>query len=196
MSKIKRRVTVDSAKSVPDEGDRRKPSVFERLGPGARKQLDDRGESSYNTKCRRWLISGECNFGNSCKFQHGPPYKKARGEDSPDKSRARPKHFKKEIEASDSDSDQRSRSKVKKEKIRSIVSKKAAVPDSDSDSSGDSWEQERPPSDRPDLDFKKELELERQRQLIQKELSQLSQEEEARENITIQKKVSPTMPAG
>lgn len=47
-----------------------------------------------------------------------------------------------------------------------------------------------------DLDFKKELELERQRQLIQKELSQLSQEEEARENITIQKKVSPTMPAG
>lgn len=41
MSKIKRRVTVDSAKSVPDEGDRRKPSVFERLGPGARKQLDD-----------------------------------------------------------------------------------------------------------------------------------------------------------
>lgn len=61
----------------------------------------------------------------------------------------RPKHFKKEIEASDSDSDQRSRSKVKKEKIRSIVSKKAAAPDSDSDSSGDSWEQERPPSDRP-----------------------------------------------
>lgn len=47
-----------------------------------------------------------------------------------------------------------------------------------------------------DLDFKKELELERQRQLIQKELSQLSQEEEARENITIQKKVSPPMPAG
>lgn len=46
-----------------------------------------------------------------------------------------------------------------------------------------------------DLDFKKELELERQRQLIQKELSQLSQEEEARENITIQKKVSPPMPA-
>lgn len=41
MSKIKRRVTVDSAKSVTDEGDRRKPSVFERLGPGARKQLDD-----------------------------------------------------------------------------------------------------------------------------------------------------------
>lgn len=72
-----------------------------------------------------------------------------RGEDSPDKSRARSKHFKKEIETSDSDSDQRSRSKVRKEKIRSIVSKKAAAPDSDSDSSADSWEQERPPSDRP-----------------------------------------------
>lgn len=72
-----------------------------------------------------------------------------RGEDSPDKSRVRPKHFKKEIEASDSDSDHRSRSKVKKEKIRSIVSKKAAAPDSDSDSSGDSWEQKRPSSDRP-----------------------------------------------
>lgn len=40
-----------------------------------------------------------------------------------------------------------------------------------------------------DLDYKKELELERQRQLIQKELNQLNQEE-ARENITIQKKVS------
>lgn len=74
-----------------------------------------------------------------------------RGEDSPDKSRARSKHFKKEIETSDSDSDQRSRSKVRKEKIRSIVSKKAAAPDSDSDSSGDSWEQERPPSDRPGI---------------------------------------------
>ena len=45
-----------------------------------------------------------------------------------------------------------------------------------------------------DLDFKKELELVRQRQQIQKELNLLSREEEARENITIQKKVSVCPP--
>ena len=45
-----------------------------------------------------------------------------------------------------------------------------------------------------DLDFKKELELVRQRQQIQKELNLLSREEEARENITIQKKVSVCFP--
>lgn len=33
MSSKKRRVTVDNQQ--PDENDRRKPSVFERLGPGA-----------------------------------------------------------------------------------------------------------------------------------------------------------------
>lgn len=34
MSKAKRKVTVDAGKSVPDDSERRKPSVFERLGPG------------------------------------------------------------------------------------------------------------------------------------------------------------------
>lgn len=68
-----------------------------------------------------------------------------RGEESPDKPRSRPKHYKKEAEGSDSDSDHRSHSKTKKEKIRSIVSKKKAAQESDSDTS-DSWEQERPQS--------------------------------------------------
>ena len=70
-------------------------------------------------------------------------------EESPDKARARQKHYKRELEGSDSDSDPRSHSKAKKEKIRSIVSKKKTPhPESGSDSS-DSWEQERPQSDRP-----------------------------------------------
>lgn len=34
MSKSRRKVTVDTAKSVSDESEKRKPSVFERLGPG------------------------------------------------------------------------------------------------------------------------------------------------------------------
>ena len=70
-------------------------------------------------------------------------------EESPDKARARQKHYKRELEGSDSDSDPRSHSKAKKEKIRSIVSKKKTPhPESGSDSS-DSWEQEHPQSERP-----------------------------------------------
>lgn len=34
MSKSRRKVTVDTAKSVSDDSEKRKPSVFERLGPG------------------------------------------------------------------------------------------------------------------------------------------------------------------
>jgi hypothetical protein len=35
MSKLKRKVTVDNPHSTQEDNDRRKPSVFERLGPGA-----------------------------------------------------------------------------------------------------------------------------------------------------------------
>ncbi len=34
MSKPRRRVTVDTGKPVSEESEKRKPSVFERLGPG------------------------------------------------------------------------------------------------------------------------------------------------------------------
>ena len=34
MSKARRRVTVDVESTVPDDAGKRKPSVFERLGPG------------------------------------------------------------------------------------------------------------------------------------------------------------------
>ena len=45
----------------------------------------------------------------------------------------------------------------------------------------------------PALDYKKELELEQKRQQLQRELSQLAEEEV--ENITIQKKVGPRFTA-
>ena len=67
----------------------------------------------------------------------------------PWQSKSQAKALQEELEGSDSDSDPRSHSKAKKEKIRSIVSKKKTPhPESGSDSS-DSWEQERPQSDRP-----------------------------------------------
>lgn len=44
-SKSKRRVTVDTGNPVPEDSEKRKPSVFERLGPGA----GQRKFSDYDT---------------------------------------------------------------------------------------------------------------------------------------------------
>lgn len=77
MSKSRRKVTVDTAKSVSDDSEKRKPSVFERLGPGGgQRKYDYEAErmekSSYVEKCRNWLLTGSCSFGSKCKFLHGP----------------------------------------------------------------------------------------------------------------------------
>ncbi|KAK7484825.1 hypothetical protein BaRGS_00023868 [Batillaria attramentaria] len=74
-SKSKRRVTVDTGNAVSEDSEKRKPSVFERLGPGGgqRKYSEyeagsagDRGEK----KCRPYLLTGECPYGSTCKYKH------------------------------------------------------------------------------------------------------------------------------
>ena len=57
MSKLKRKVTVDNPHSTQEDNDRRKPSVFERLGPGAagasRKYEDNYRNFQYRVpRCR------------------------------------------------------------------------------------------------------------------------------------------------
>ncbi|CAC5405615.1 ZC3H13 [Mytilus coruscus] len=145
MSKLKRRVTVDNQQSTQDESDRRKPSVFERLGPGAA------GASrKYDESICRNFLAGKCYYGIKCKFKH---VKRRQERDE------------------DSSSDEFSK----------IVRK------SRRDSERSEGEEEMKGSKK--LDFKKELELEKKRQQIERELQQLGGLEE-RENITIEKKLS------
>ncbi|XP_052104398.1 zinc finger CCCH domain-containing protein 13-like isoform X4 [Mytilus californianus] len=145
MSKLKRRVTVDNQQSTQDESDRRKPSVFERLGPGAA------GASrKYDESICRNFLAGKCYYGIKCKFKH---VKRRQERDE------------------DSSSDEFSK----------IVRK------SRRDSERSEGEEEMKGSKK--LDFKKELELEKKRQQIERELQQLGGLEE-RENITIEKKMS------
>uniref|UniRef100_A0ACB8GF92 Uncharacterized protein n=1 Tax=Sphaerodactylus townsendi TaxID=933632 RepID=A0ACB8GF92_9SAUR len=63
MSKIRRKVTVENTKTISDSTSRR-PSVFERLGPST--------GSTAETQCRNWLKTGNCLYGNTCRFVHGP----------------------------------------------------------------------------------------------------------------------------
>ena len=60
-SKSKRRVTVDTGNTVSEDSEKRKPSVFERLGPGA----GQRKYSEYDSEvwfCLLGLIICRCLF--------------------------------------------------------------------------------------------------------------------------------------
>ncbi|KAG8586039.1 hypothetical protein GDO81_005217, partial [Engystomops pustulosus] len=63
MSKIRRKVTVENTKTISDSTSRR-PSVFERLGPST--------GNSAETQCRNWMKTGNCVYGNTCRYVHGP----------------------------------------------------------------------------------------------------------------------------
>ena len=62
-NKSRRRVTVEGS-----DGEKRKPSVFERLGPGAPPRASTGHEEEQ--KCRHWLKYGHCRYGNACIFKH------------------------------------------------------------------------------------------------------------------------------
>ncbi|KAK8772557.1 hypothetical protein V5799_024197, partial [Amblyomma americanum] len=68
-SKVQRKVTVENLKESGD-GPRR-PSVFDRLGPGAvtaqerHSRNNDPGE-----QCRNWMRNGACSYGSKCRYQH------------------------------------------------------------------------------------------------------------------------------
>lgn len=149
MSKLKRKVTVDNPHSTQEDNDRRKPSVFERLGPGAA------GASrKYEDNICRNFLAGKCFYGTKCRFTH-IKRKPERDDDSGSDDYSKP------------------------------VRSKSTVSRRESDRS-DGEEEMR---GNKKLDFKKELELEKKRQQIERELKQLGAYEE-RENITIEKKIS------
>ncbi|KAL8592463.1 hypothetical protein ACOMHN_021405 [Nucella lapillus] len=232
-SKSKRRVTVDPGNTVSEDAEKRKPSVFERLGPGAGHQRkyseireaplrDYDSERERQKKCRPFLLNGECPYGATCKYKHVQLSRKSRSREddaSPENLRLKLKGGPSERggdKRRDSDSESRdpparcsghvrrdkgseggdrplsasaaiSSRRDKETKIRSqVVVKKSENQDSDDsgDDSDTNWFST--------LDYKKELELEQKRQQLQRELSQLAEEEV--ENITIQKKV-PVSPS-
>ncbi|XP_061426500.1 zinc finger CCCH domain-containing protein 13-like isoform X1 [Lethenteron reissneri] len=90
MSKVRRTVTVESSKTVSENALRR-PSVFERLGPGGGGGGGGGGgagtgggtasttvtpvQSKTTEICRNWM-KGRCNYGNSCRFSHPLPRSK------------------------------------------------------------------------------------------------------------------------
>ncbi|KAL1417475.1 hypothetical protein MTO96_000574 [Rhipicephalus appendiculatus] len=67
-SKVQRKVTVENVKESGD-GPRR-PSVFERLGPGAVTNQERRSRDDPGEQCRNWMRSGACSFGSKCRYQH------------------------------------------------------------------------------------------------------------------------------
>ena len=50
-SKSKRRVTVDTGNTVSEDSEKRKPSVFERLGPGAGQRKYSEYDSEVDSVC-------------------------------------------------------------------------------------------------------------------------------------------------
>lgn len=93
MSKIRRKVTVENTKTISDSTSRR-PSVFERLGPSTgSSSAEVRAEilskqkhfifisakrdlipyfPYLQTQCRNWMKTGNCSYGNTCRFIHSP----------------------------------------------------------------------------------------------------------------------------
>ena len=55
-SKSKRRVTVDTGNTVSEDSEKRKPSVFERLGPGAGQRKYSEYDSEVCSVLFAWLI--------------------------------------------------------------------------------------------------------------------------------------------
>ncbi|KYO24002.1 zinc finger CCCH domain-containing protein 13 isoform B [Alligator mississippiensis] len=199
MSKIRRKVTVENTKTISDSTSRR-PSVFERLGPST--------GSTAETQCRNWLKTGNCLYGNTCRFVHGPsPRGKGYSSSyrrSPERPtgdlRERMKNKRQEVETEPQKRNtEESSSPVRKESSRGrhrekedIKITKERTPESEEEN-GD-WETNREDSDNGDVnyDYDHELSLEMKRQKIQRELMKLEQENmEKREEIVIKKEISP-----
>lgn len=218
-SKVKRKVTVENSK----DGDQqpRRPSVFERLGPNAvnvaAQPSDRHNRPEQNEKCRNWLRSGTCMYGNTCRFKHDPFPQPSRRASKPEKDmdekdlRHRVRTKRDEPKGSRTGSlspkrigkrsSSRSRKGEHESKIKSTVvvtrprspaPPSAETADSKKKSEGN-WEDDSDdwPMDAAQLDFKEELTLERKRQQLQRELAlELQKERLLNENVTITKTVS------
>ncbi|XP_036367355.1 zinc finger CCCH domain-containing protein 13 isoform X2 [Octopus sinensis] len=221
MSKSRRKVTVDTAKSVSDESEKRKPSVFERLGPGGGQRKyeyepERMDKTAYVDKCRNWLLTRACPFGSKCKFLHGPFSEETNGPENRSRSSKRhesdntddiklklkshrDKGSDRKRKTENSSTEKRSHSKIKHEKegkIKStVVVKKPVDPESEIDSEEpEEWSED---DSLKNLDFKEELTLVRKRQELQRALSNLpAPPEEQRENLTIEKKIHRHMLSG
>lgn len=199
MSKIRRKVTVENTKTISDSTSRR-PSVFERLGPST--------GSTAETQCRNWLKTGNCLYGNTCRFVHGPsPRGKGYSSNyrrSPERPtgdlRERMKNKRQDVDTEPQKRNtEESSSPVRKESSRGrhrekedIKITKERTPESEEENV--EWETNRDDSDNGDInyDYVHELSLEMKRQKIQRELMKLEQENmEKREEIIIKKEVSP-----
>ncbi|XP_076352583.1 uncharacterized protein LOC143247919 [Tachypleus tridentatus] len=87
-SKVKRKVTVENSKSSKNKSQEseevpRRPSVFERLGTvslslGLPSQ-DRHSKADALEKCHNWLRTGNCSYGETCRYQHGPYSSGTRG---------------------------------------------------------------------------------------------------------------------
>ncbi|XP_052217681.1 zinc finger CCCH domain-containing protein 13-like isoform X2 [Dreissena polymorpha] len=145
MSKNKRKVTVDA-------DDRKKPSVFERLGPNAIKRpvgkYNDSDSDEVVHRCRNWDTTGTCSYGKACKFLHDPKSKLGKDESQED-LRLRVKHKGQKRDSRPSDSE-----------------------------------------DSAEKDYEEKLELERERQALKRQLSQLEDDDkDLRENFRIESRL-------
>ncbi|XP_035225602.1 zinc finger CCCH domain-containing protein 13-like isoform X2 [Stegodyphus dumicola] len=219
-SKVKRKVTVENNKDGEDQP--RRPSVFERLGPGAvnitTQPTDRHNRQEQNEKCRNWLRTGTCAYGNTCRYQHDPfpgsSRRNTKSEKEMDEKDLRHKVRSKRDEPKESRtgsvspkrkgskrSNSRSRKGEHESKIKStvVVTRPRSPSGTTTDApepkkkSDGNWEDDSDdwPMDAAQLDYKEELTLERKRQQLQRELElELQKERLLNENVTITKTIS------
>ncbi|GFS61379.1 zinc finger CCCH domain-containing protein 13 [Nephila pilipes] len=218
-TKIKRKVTVENSKDDNDHP--RRPSVFERLGPGAvniaTQPTDRHSRPEHNEKCRNWLRTGNCAYGNTCRYKHdtfpSSSRRSAKSEKEVESKDLRHKVKTKRDEPKESrdssmspkrKSSKRSMSRSRKgeheSKIKSTVvvtrprSPSSATAETETKKKTDgNWEDDSDdwPMDAAQLDYKEELTLERKRQQLQRELElELQKERLLNESVTITKTVS------
>uniref|UniRef100_A0AAY5KTS1 C3H1-type domain-containing protein n=1 Tax=Esox lucius TaxID=8010 RepID=A0AAY5KTS1_ESOLU len=204
MSKIRRKVTVENSKTISDSNNSsqtatpsRRPSVFERLGPST-------GSNAVETHCRNWLKTGNCSYGNTCRYTHGTQPRGKGFSGSFSRSAERPtgdlrermKNKRQDVDSDAAKRDpeettspttrQRDPSRGRHREKEDIKITKERTPASEEEPAD--WEANREDSDNGDYDY--ELSLEMKRQKIQRELMKLEQENmDKREDIVIKKEV-------
>ncbi|KAA0722277.1 Zinc finger CCCH domain-containing protein 13 [Triplophysa tibetana] len=203
MSKIRRKVTVENSKTISDSSNStttpsRRPSVFERLGPST-------ASNAAETHCRNWLKTGNCSYGNACRYTHGTPSQGKGFSGAFHRSAERPtgdlrermKNKRQDVDgdAQKRDTDEptspatRGDSSRRRHRVKEDIKiTKEHTPASEEETQ--SWEASREDSDNGDYDY--ELSLEMKRQKIQRELMKLEQENmDKREEVIIKKETSP-----
>ncbi|XP_054655460.1 zinc finger CCCH domain-containing protein 13 isoform X2 [Dunckerocampus dactyliophorus] len=209
MSKIRRKVTVENSKTISDSSSTtassstsnpaapsRRPSVFERLGPST-------GSNAADSHCRNWLKTGNCSYGNTCRYTHGSQprgkgFNFSRSAERPTgdlRERMKNKRQDNDPESVKRDLDepasptgrQRDSSRGRHREKEGIKITKERTPASEEEPP--EWETTH--SDIGDYDY--ELSLEMKRQKIQRELMKLEQENlDKREEMVVKKDETST----